>query len=49
MPIPTAEQLAEALSNVRCFHDMSAELIAPELLANLLATFAASTRLEVGK
>lgn len=36
MPIPTAEQLAEALDNVRCFHDMSAELIAPELLANLL-------------
>lgn len=36
MPIPTAEHLAEALANVRCFHDMSAELIAPELLANLL-------------
>ena len=49
MPIPTAEQLAEALANVRCFHDMSAELIAPELLANLLATFAASTGQEVGK
>lgn len=38
MPIPTAEQLAEALENVRSFHDMSAELIAPELLANLLAS-----------
>ena len=37
MPIPTAEQLAEALANVRCFHDLSAELIAPELLKNLLA------------
>lgn len=37
MPIPTAEQLAEALENVGSFHDMSAELIAPELLANLLA------------
>ncbi|PTU76865.1 hypothetical protein DBO86_22990 [Pseudomonas indoloxydans] len=37
MPIPTAEQLADALENVRCFHDMSAELIAPRLLANLLA------------
>ena len=37
MPIPTAEQLADALDGVRCFHDMSAELIAPELLANLLA------------
>lgn len=37
MPIPTAEQIADALENVRCFHDMSAELIAPELLANLLA------------
>jgi len=36
MPIPTAEQLADALENVRCFHDMSAELIAPELLVNLL-------------
>lgn len=40
MPIPTAEQLADALENVRCFHDMSAELIAPELLANLLAVTA---------
>jgi len=38
MPIPTAEQLADALENVRSFHDMSAELIAPELLANLLAS-----------
>lgn len=38
MPIPTAEQLADALDGVRCYHDMSAELIAPELLANLLAT-----------
>ena len=38
MPIPTAEQLAEALENVRSFHDMSAELIAPRLLANLLAS-----------
>ena len=37
MPIPTVEQLAEALANVRCFHDLSAELIAPELLKNLLA------------
>ena len=37
MPIPTAEQIADALESVRCFHDMSAELIAPELLANLLA------------
>ena len=37
MPIPTVEQLAEALANVRCFHDLSAELIAPELLRNLLA------------
>ena len=41
MPIPTAEQLAEALANVRCFHDLSAELIAPELLANLLAAISA--------
>ena len=38
MPIPTAEQLADALENVRSFHDMSAELIAPRLLANLLAS-----------
>ena len=37
MPIPTVEQLADALANVRCFHDLSAELIAPELLKNLLA------------
>jgi hypothetical protein len=37
MPIPTTEQLADALENVRSYHDMSAELIAPELLANLLA------------
>lgn len=37
MPIPTAEQIADALDGVRCYHDMSAELIAPELLANLLA------------
>ena len=37
MPIPTAEQLADALDGVRCFHDMSAGLIAPRLLANLLA------------
>ena len=47
MPVPTVEQLAEALSNVRCFHDMSAELVAPELLANLLAALAASTGQEV--
>ena len=38
MPIPTAEQLADALENVRSFHDMSAELITPRLLANLLAS-----------
>ena len=37
MPIPTAEQIADALDGVRCFHDLGAELIAPELLANLLA------------
>ncbi len=37
MPIPTAEQIADALENVRCFHDLGAELIAPRLLANLLA------------
>ena len=43
MPIPTVEQLADALANVRCFHDLSAELIAQELLANLLAALAAST------
>lgn len=43
MPIPTVEQLADALANVRCFHDLSAELIAPELLANLLAALLAST------
>lgn len=49
MPIPTAEQVAEALANVRCFHDLSAELIAPELLTNLLAAIAASTGQEVGK
>ena len=47
MPIPTAEQLAEALENVRSFHDMSAELIAPELLTNLLAALAAGTGQEV--
>lgn len=41
MPIPTAEQLADALDGVRCFHDMGAELIAPELLANLLAALSA--------
>ena len=41
MPIPTVEQLAEALANVRCFHDLSAELIAPELLENLLAAMKA--------
>ena len=40
MPIPTAEQVAEALANVRCFHDLSAELIAPELLRNVLAAAA---------
>ena len=49
MPIPTVEQLAEALANVRCFHDMSAELIAPELLRNMLAAMPASTGQEVGK
>jgi len=42
MPIPTVDQLAEALANVRCFHDLSAELIAPELLKNLLAAIAAN-------
>lgn len=42
MPIPTVERLADALANVRCFHDLSAELIAPELLKNLLAAIAAS-------
>ena len=41
MPIPTAEQIADALDGVRCYHDMSAELIAPELLANLLAALSA--------
>ena len=41
MPIPTAEQIADALENVRCFHDLGAELIAPELLANLLAAISA--------
>jgi len=38
MPIPTAEQLADALDGVSCYHDLSAELIAPRLLANLLAS-----------
>ena len=38
MPIPTAEQIADALDGVRCHHDLGAELIAPELLANLLAS-----------
>lgn len=38
MPIPTAEQIADALENVRSYHDLGAELIAPELLANLLAS-----------
>lgn len=38
MPTPTVEQLAEALENVGSFHEMSAELIAPELLANLLGS-----------
>lgn len=47
MPIPTAEQLADALENVRCYHDMSAELIAPELLANLLAVTAVKESLSV--
>lgn len=42
MPIPTVERLADALANVRCFHDLSAELIAPELLKNLLAAIAAN-------
>ena len=42
MPIPTVEQLAEALDGVRGFHDLSAELIAPELLKNLLAALLAS-------
>ena len=42
MPIPTVEQLAEALAKVRCFHDLSAELIAPELLKNLLDALLAS-------
>ena len=42
MPIPTAEQIADALDGVRCYHDMSAELIAPELLKNLLAAIAAN-------
>lgn len=47
MPIPTAEQLADALDGVRCFHDMSAELIAPELLANLLAVTTVKESLSV--
>ena len=47
MPIPTAEQIADALENVRCFHDMSAELIAPELLANLLAVTTVKESLSV--
>ncbi|MBQ1558396.1 MAG: siphovirus Gp157 family protein, partial [Pseudomonas sp.] len=47
MPIPTAEQIADALENVRCYHDMSAELIAPELLANLLAVTTVKESLSV--
>lgn len=47
MPIPTAEQIADALESVRCFHDMSAELIAPELLANLLAATTVKESLSV--
>ena len=47
MPIPTAEQLADALDGVRCYHDMSAELIAPELLANLLASTTVKESLSV--
>ena len=43
MPIPTAEQIADALDGVRCYHDMSAELIAPRLLANLLAVTTVKT------
>jgi len=34
--IPTVEQLAEALGNVRCYYDFGPELIAPELHKNLL-------------
>ena len=45
MPIPTAEQIADALDGVRCFHDLGAELIAPELLANLLAVTSAKAGL----
>lgn len=47
IPIPTAEQLADALDGVRCYHDMSAELIAPELLANLLAVTTVKESLSV--
>lgn len=47
MPIPTVEQLAEALAKVRCFHDLSAELIAPELLRNLLAAAPATPAAQV--
>ena len=45
MPIPTAEQLADALDGVRCYHDLGAELIAPRLLANLLAVTSAKAGL----
>lgn len=47
MPIPTAKQISDALESVRCFHDMSAELIAPELLANLLASTTVKESLSV--
>jgi len=47
MPIPTAEQIADALDGVRCYHDMSAELIAPRLLANLLAATTVKESLSV--
>lgn len=34
--VPSVDQLAEALNGVQCFHDLSAELIAPTLRANLI-------------
>lgn len=35
--LPSVQQLAEALNGVQSFHDLSAELIAPTLRANLIA------------
>lgn len=46
--VPSVEALAEALNRVKCFHDMSAELIAPTLRENLIAAARAADHKEQG-